>query len=130
LKVFLDTNVWVSAFAAPGLCEELVRELIASASDEVLSTPLIWIELHAVLSRKLKLDEGGITPIRRLFETARSVSDVPDDGSGADARLVAAAMAAGVDLFVTGDKGLIEAHAGRGLRIATPRQAWVIMSVR
>ncbi len=130
VKVVLDTNVWVSAFAAHGLCEELVRDLLVSTSDEVLSTPLVWAELHAVLVRKLKLDEAGLTAVRRLFGAARSVPDIPDDGSDADSRLVAAAMAAGADLFVTGDRGLIEAHGGRGLQIATPREAWAVLHVQ
>jgi predicted nucleic acid-binding protein len=52
---------------------------------------------------------------------------VPDPADDNDARLVAAAVTAGADLFVSGDKRVLEWGASGSLRIASPRQAWIIL---
>ncbi|MDP2810714.1 MAG: hypothetical protein Q8O34_11250, partial [Rhodocyclaceae bacterium] len=54
-------------------------------------------------------------------------ADVPDPADDNDARLVAAAVTAGADLFVTGDKRVLEWIASGSMRIASPRQAWIIL---
>jgi hypothetical protein len=39
----------------------------------------------------------------------------------------AAAVAAGAELFVTGDKRVLEWIASGSMRIASPRQAWIML---
>ena len=39
----------------------------------------------------------------------------------------AAAVAAGAELFVTGDKRVLEWAASGTMRIVSPRQAWIIL---
>ena len=39
MKVFLDTNVWLSATVFPGLCEAIVME--CHQRDWLLTTPLV-----------------------------------------------------------------------------------------
>ena len=95
--------------------------------DWLLTSPLVRQEAHQVLAGKF--------PRRRdapaLFDVSRSealcVADVPDPADDNDARLVAAAASAGAELFVTGDRRVLEWIASGSMRIASPRQAWIIL---
>lgn len=53
MRVFLDTNVLVSALVTRGLCEDVLREVL-SAHHLVVSRPLLT-ERERVLSKKLHL---------------------------------------------------------------------------
>ena len=50
MKVFLDTNVWLSATLFSGLCEAILME--CHQREWLLTTPLVQQEAHAVLVRK------------------------------------------------------------------------------
>ena len=51
MKVFFDTNVWLSAAVFPGLCAELLLAL-DGAGHRLLSSALVRQEAHEVLRRK------------------------------------------------------------------------------
>ena len=53
MKVFLDTNVLVSAMATRGLCADVLREILTS-HQLVVSVPL-FNELKRVLREKLQI---------------------------------------------------------------------------
>lgn len=125
MKVFLDTNVWVSAFLAPGLCEELLFRCINEGV--ALTSPLMWSELRGVLERKVSPSPRAIRHIEFLRGLTATIADMPEPSGDNDARLVAAAAAAGADLFVTGDRRLIAWERSGGMRMVSPRQAWVIL---
>lgn len=61
------------------------------------------------------------------WNEAPCISDLPDPTNDADRRLIAAALAAQAELFVTGDKRVLDWQASGGMRIVTPRQAWIIL---
>jgi predicted nucleic acid-binding protein len=73
VRVFLDTNVWVAAFAARGLCEVLLEECLAR--HEVLTSALVWKELNATLTRKLAATPRVLKEIEALWQTATRVED-------------------------------------------------------
>ncbi len=125
MRVFLDTNVWFSAVATPGLCEVLVKQLFEA--NEVLGSELVWAELSDLLVRKLRFSSEEIALARAMFDEVELISDVPDPSDDNDARLVAAAVAASADLFVTGDKRVLGWKQSGTLRIVTPREAWIIL---
>lgn len=125
MKVFLDTNVWFSAVATPGLCELLVKQLFEA--NEVLGSELVWSELSHLLGRKLKFTNEEITLAYAMFDEIEWIADVADPADDNDARLVAAAVAAGADLFVTGDKRVLAWERSGNLRIVTPRVAWITL---
>lgn len=125
MRVFLDTNIWVSALAAPGLCEALLKALFESHA--VLSSELVWAELAEVLVRKLHFTDEELNRTRALFEDIVLVPDVAEPADNNDARLVAAASAAGAELFVTGDRRVLGWDASGKMRIVTPRAAWIML---
>jgi putative PIN family toxin of toxin-antitoxin system len=125
MKVFLDTNVWLSAAIFPGLCESLV--MACAERDWLFTSPLVQQEAHQVLARKFPLQTDASALFDISWSEAQCIADVPDPVDDNDARLVAAAVAAGAELFVTGDKRVLEWAASGTMRIVSPRQAWIIL---
>ena len=125
MRVFLDTNVWISAFVASGTCRRLVA--FALPFHETLSTELVRQEIIAVLTEKLKAPPASTQWLEDILRETRSVEDADPAVGDNDARLLAAASAAGVELFVTGDKALLEQGAIGTMRIVSPREAWIIL---
>lgn len=125
MKVFLDTNVWVSSIASPGLCDDLLKQLFSR--HEVLGSDLVWRELEAVLAGKLGFSPQEIRAARAVYSDATQLADVLEPRKDNDARLVTAAAAGGADLFATGDKRVIEWSTSGSMRIVSPRDAWIIL---
>jgi len=129
MKVFLDTNVWVSATIFSGLCEEWVLQ--CADRNCLYSSPLVQQEAHEVLRRKFP----HLLQVSRLFDASWSVAqlidDVPDPADDNDQRLVNAAARAGMDLFVTGDKRVLGWQAVQRpygvMKIMSPRSAWLAL---
>lgn len=123
MRVFLDTNVWLSAVVFPGLCAELLLEL-DSRGHTLLTCALVRAETHAVLRRKFARHAAASDRFDTLWACAVCVPDASEPADDADARLVAAAQAANALLFVTGDQRLLGWDPAGTLRIVSPRQAW------
>lgn len=130
MRVFLDTNVLVSAFAARGLCADLLREVLARHT--LLTGEVVLAEFRRVLSRKLGAPRTAIEaavaaasagevvarPRRRLALRSRDPSDD---------LVLASAVAGKADLLVTGDRDLLCLAARAPLPIRSPRVAWGIL---
>lgn len=127
MKVFLDTNVLVSAFTARGLSADLFRYVVAN--HELQTGAINLTELRRILRQRfaaqswqLNLVEGqlrGHTIVARPSAPAEISCRDPDD-----AWVLASALAGGADLLVTGDRDLLVLNGRAGLPIRTPRQAW------
>ena len=84
MRIVLDANVVVAAFAARGLCESLF-ELCLGSHEIVLSERLLE-EIRRNLAKKVKLDRQTIAEIERLlrensalFEPAAVAADACRD---------------------------------------------------
>jgi len=130
VRVFLDTNVLVAAFATRGLCADLLRAVLAE--HELLVGEVILEELERVLHRKLKVPDKIVTEVlellrgqtvvpRPLAPAAIELSD-PDD-----LWVLASAVASNADALVTGDRGLLEAADRATVRILSPRAFWTLL---
>lgn len=130
MKVFLDTNVWLSATIFSGLCEELL--LVCAERGGLYSSLLIQVEAHEVLKRKFPKTLNACDLFDASFQAAQLIVDCLEPQDDNDRRLVAAAIAAGMDLFVTGDKRVLGWAADKSmfgnLKIVSPRQAWTVLS--
>ena len=130
MKVFLDTNVLVSAFAARGLCADLFRYLLAE--HQVLTGEVNLAELRRVLR-----DEFDATPaqIDGVTKQLRDQTVVPKPRArprvrvrdASDEWVLASAIAGEADLLVSGDKDLLAVADRVSVRILTPRQAWELL---
>jgi len=125
VRLFFDTNVWVSAFIGSAFCGDLIAD--ALHGHEVLTSALVGKEVVDVLERKIGLDREERRQALVLLGFATEVEDAPASAGDNDARLLEAARAAGTDLFITGDKGVLERQSLGRMRIVSPREAWAIL---
>lgn len=133
MKIFLDTNILVSAAATRGLCADVLREVLIS-HQLVVSDPL-FSELENVLKKKLSLPLELISEfIEILLQDAHqsSPSDLPDVDiqDKDDLIILSSALNGDADIFVTGDKELLDLHRIDKMDIVTPKMFWERLKVR
>jgi len=131
VRVFLDTNVLASSIATRGLCGELLEIIIQD--HELLTCQPVLKELQRVLAGKLRLPEavvegflGLLKSEAQLIESRKTPSIAIKDAD--DIPILACALASKADVFVTGDKALLDLRAVDGLPIVSPRQLWSQLS--
>jgi putative PIN family toxin of toxin-antitoxin system len=134
VKVFLDTNVLVSGFATRGLCADVIRLVLAE--HELITADVVLTELKRVLKHKIQLPGEQIQEILTFLES-QAVQPKPISPSSIPVRdeddqwVLASALAAKVDVFVTGDKDLLDvANEVSGVTITDPRGFWNIAKKR
>jgi len=130
VRVFLDTNVLVSAFASRGLCAE-VLELVLLDHDLILGRNVVR-ELEKALREKVRLPVVRSTEIIDFVSSeAAQIVDKAEPASAnvdaADALVLGEALASHADLFVTGDAALLRLAAIGALKIVSPRQFWEVL---
>ena len=127
MKVFLDTNVLASSIATRGLCSELLESIIHD--HELLTCRPVLSELERVLADKLNLPDPVIAGFLGLIKAegrvveARGNPAVPIKDA-ADIPILACAIAGEADVFVTGDKELLDLRRIGNLPIVSPRDLW------
>lgn len=126
MRVFLDTNVLASALATRGLCAELFAACLES--HDLLSGEAVLRELERILASKFKLPasvvKGYLELLQERAEFAEGRRPFPPSPDPDDAPILACALAAGADLFVTGDKALLEMKDVEGMAVVSPRECW------
>ncbi len=133
MRVFLDTNVLVSAFAARGLCADLL-ELVLLEHDLIVGANVMR-ELQKALREKVRLPAARTTEIVEFVsgeaaEVVNKVSPAEVDVDADDALVLGEALAARAEFFVTGDAALLKFDAIATLRIASPRGFWEILQAQ
>jgi putative PIN family toxin of toxin-antitoxin system len=107
--VVLDTNVFVAARVAKGLCHEVVVRGLGSCTV-VTSQPLLD-ELEHTLRGKFTLGSGGRAFLEQLHLRVRIVEATPRSSpvsrDADDDQVLATAVAAGAAMIVTGDQDLL-----------------------
>jgi len=124
VKVVLDTNVLVAAFATRGLCEALFAACLAS--HEVVVSEHILKELRRHLRGKLKVSASHADAILAFLSEHTSVVrpvKVPANAcrDRSDLAVLGTAVAAKADALVTGDRDLLALGEFRGIPILSPR---------
>ena len=139
MKIFLDTSALAKRYVQEPGSEELEELFLSTASDVFVST-LSLPEFAAALGRKMRDREIGKraatkamkeleqdwnnlfikVPITDSVALAASSLAIKYPLKGADAVHLAAAVAAGVSLFVASDKQLIKICTKLGIRPYDP----------
>jgi uncharacterized protein len=127
LKVFLDTNVLASGIATRGLCSELLESVIHD--HELLTCQLVLRELDRVLTEKLRLPEAVVSGFLALLKAEGTVVESRKNPSipikdADDIPILACAIAVKADVFVTGDKELLDLRKIEDVAVVSPRQLW------
>ncbi len=130
MRIVLDTNVIVSAFAARGLCESLFE--LCLGSYEILLSETLLDEIRRNLAKKLKLERQTVADIERLLrengslmEPASVATDACRDAD--DLHILGLAKMGKAKYLVTGDDDLLTVKRMGRCRIVTPRQFWSLM---
>jgi putative PIN family toxin of toxin-antitoxin system len=127
VRVFLDTNVLASAAATRGLCADVLREVLTS--HELLTSAQVLNELKRVLRTKFSVAQDLIDDFISLMRQdtvlakPRQLPTIQIQDQD-DLPILSAAISAGADVFVTGDKELLDIGHIESLAILSPRQFW------
>ena len=126
MRVFFDTNVLVSAFLARGLCADLLRLVLTEHT--LVTSEVVLTELREVLSRKGRLPAQQIDAIES-FLREQPVAPRPTQTlelglvDADDEWVLASAVLAQADLFVTGDQDVLACN-NPPLSLFNPRGCW------
>ena len=114
MKVVLDTNVLIAAFATQGLCHALV-ELCLDQQEIILSQEILQ-EVAKALEKKLKVPSKVIkdtidylkeqSSVQKLRLPQKRISRDPSDD-----HVLALAEQSGADYIITGDEDLLSLGA-------------------
>jgi putative PIN family toxin of toxin-antitoxin system len=127
VRVVLDSNVLIAAFATRGLCFEVLEH--CSREHQPVTSPVILMEVRDNLVAKIgvaaPLAEEAVALLRSRFrvvepaELPRGVSRDRDDDA-----VLGTAVAGGCDLIVTGDRDLLDLERYEKISIVSPREFW------
>jgi putative PIN family toxin of toxin-antitoxin system len=127
VRVFLDTNVLVSAFASRGICADLLRHVLVE--HDLVTGEIVLTELKRTLLKRIKVPPKVVAEIEDLLRDHEVVAKPrrhldlglrdPDDEW-----IVASAVAGKADALVTGDRDILETTVHLPIRVYTPRQFW------
>jgi putative PIN family toxin of toxin-antitoxin system len=132
VRVLLDTNVLVSAYATRGLCADVLRVILSE--HEMVVAEVVLEELERVLFTKIGLPHGMVAEILEALREhpvqprPAGEPDHPDVADPDDAWVLASAIEARVEVLVTGDPDLLDvADDVAGIRILSPRGFWSLL---
>ena len=124
MKVVVDTNVLIAGLVADGLCRDIVKRRLPAL--ELFTSQDLLDELAGKLKEKFGMNPDEL-PLLSLYERAVTIikpprlikpvcRDIDDDD------VLATALAAKVDIILTGDDDLLVLKEFHGTPILSPRQ--------
>lgn len=130
MRIFLDTNVIVSAVATRGLCADVLHVVVAE--HDLLVGKTVLKELRRVLRQKLRLPTATVneldaflrrhsTIVSKQAPLAVSLRDADDEA------VLAEAVAGGADILVSGDRDLLQIADAAPIPILAPRGLWELL---
>ena len=130
MRVCLDTNVLIAAFATRGLCADVLRTVLAE--HDLVIGEVVLAELRRVLATKFKLPPDRIAMIEAVFAPFPVIPkpSKPSDlaiRDAADRWILATAIAGRAEVLVTGDRDLLDVDPESPIRILEPRAFWELL---
>ena len=130
MRVCLDTNVLVAAFATRGLCADVLRAVLTE--HELVLGQVILTEFRRVLKSKLKVPQDRIESAEAVFSSVEIIPK-PSAPSAVPVRdrddrwVLATAIAGHADVLVTGDADLLDIADRSPLAVLSPRAFWELL---
>ncbi|MCX6564109.1 MAG: putative toxin-antitoxin system toxin component, PIN family [Candidatus Aminicenantes bacterium] len=127
MKIVLDTNVIVAAFASRGLSHLVLRRCLEK--HEIILSPHILRELEAAFIRKLKMPPEKISLNLGFLEKVCHFGDYSDVDPSicrdqSDLHILGLALHSKANVIVSGDEDLLVIRSFQGIPIRSPREFW------
>ncbi|RMG68056.1 MAG: putative toxin-antitoxin system toxin component, PIN family [Calditrichaeota bacterium] len=127
VKVVLDSNVIVAAFATRGLCHSLF-ELCLERYTVIISTQILN-EVNEALRKKIKTPEQTIFQIMEFLKEFCLLKDYEPLNRNVcrdkhDDHILALGKSNGAKYIITGDTDLLMLKEFESIKIVSPREFW------
>ena len=131
MRVCLDTNVLVAAFAARGLCADILRSCLTE--HDLVIGEVHLEELRRAFTKKLRLPPDRVEAAEAVFSDPEIVPkplaphpiSIRDTD---DAWILATAIDGNADVLVTGDDDLLSIANLSPIKIVKPREFWELLT--
>lgn len=129
MRIFIDTNVLLSAALFPDGVAACAYEVAVSSPHRPIISDYVISELRAVFERKFPDKVPALDRFLESFSNAVEIVATPNIASSdeinvrdpADRPVLRAALASNAEVLLTGDKGLLDSCID-SLRIVSPRE--------
>lgn len=133
MKVCLDTNVLVAAFATRGLCADVFRAVVTE--HELVIGEVILEELRRALRVKLMLPDARIEAVEAVLApfpvVPKPAAPTPIAvRDAADRWILATAVAGNADVLVMGFRDLLTVGEASPVPIVDPRAFWELLRAK
>ena len=130
MKLVLDSNVIIAAFAARGLCHSLLE--VCLCDHTIFLSDYLINESINKLGKKLKLPNQIIDEIISFLKNhAEIISHQPLEEricrDQDDDRIISLAISAKSDYIISGDNDLLVLKKYKSINIVTPRDFWNLL---
>lgn len=130
MRVLLDTNVLIAAFATRGLCQDVMQ--VVRAEHALILGHTVRDEIEHNLEKKLRMPASAtaevIAFLRGHAEVVRPAAPASVPKRDQDDRwVVAAALDGKADVLVTGDDDLLSLTSKLPFAIVSPRGFWELL---
>lgn len=132
MRVVLDTNFIIAAFASRGLCAELFEVCLVDHTIDI--SEHILSEIQKKLIEKIHLPKSTVQNIIDYF---RSIAEVfePEHVESVcrdkdDNKIIGTALAGSAKFIITGDSDLLSLKKYKGVRMINPRKYWSLLRKR
>jgi len=132
MRVVLDTNIIIAAFASRGLCAELFE--VCLVDHTIVISKHILSEIQKKLIEKIHLPKSTFQNIIDYF---RSIAEVfePENVESVcrdkdDNKIIGTALAGSARFIITGDGDLLALKKYKGVRMINPREYWSLLRKR
>jgi putative PIN family toxin of toxin-antitoxin system len=129
MRLVIDSNVIIAAFAVRGLCHALFEYCLES-HDVILCESIIK-EVKKNLRKKIKIPASLVSEIETYLRESASVEKPVDIDPGifndkSDLPVLGVAAASNSSCIITGDKALLALKKYKDINILDPRSFWEV----
>ncbi len=128
MRVVLDSNVLVAAFATHGVCHELFEYCLRNTT--ILCSDFISGEVERILTQKIKIPAKNASEITEYLkhqtqwivpghEVLKTLRDPNDQ------MIISTALSGRADYLITGDKDMLVLKMVKKTIIISPRDFWI-----
>jgi putative PIN family toxin of toxin-antitoxin system len=129
MRLVLDSNVIIAAFAARGLCQALFEYCLEN--HEIFLCRAMLDEIDRALIHKLGVPRKIAAEVSSCLNASAVLVDPASVEPGlcrdkSDLAVIGTALAAQADYLITGDQDLLSLRKYERTKIVDPRSFWVV----